>query len=287
MKHILTILTAFALCALPFSAQAQSEEDYLPKAGDFGFSVSANPISQIVKGTSATQPLVSIAGKYMLSNKTAMFLNVGWVYNYTNNKYYTVDDLALYNNPFSEDKVIDSRENHITGLNLSLGAEYRIGKGKVQGVFGGGIMYSFSYSDSRYSYGNAITAFNQEPSSYYYGTTGMWWDDQNNQYNYNYVKPGMYYTRTTRAFQGTPTHYVGLTGFAGVEWFVAPRLSVGARLNLTAAYYFTNGTYETVEGYNNLTGRVEEWTDLAYPSSCGVIFNSSNVGLDISFNVYF
>lgn len=283
MKHILTILTAFALCALPFSAQAQSEEDYLPKAGDFGFSVSANPISQIVKGTSATQPLVSIAGKYMLSNKTAMYLNVGWVYNYANDKHYTVDDLALYNNPFSEDKVIDSRESHITGLNLSLGAEYRIGKGKVQGVFGGGIMYSFSYSDSRYSYGNAITAFNQMPSSY---RKGNFVQDPHTQ-QYNYVKPGMYYTRTTRAFQGTPTHYVGLTGFAGVEWFVAPRLSVGARLNLTAAYYFTNGTYETVEGYNNLTGRVEEWTDLASPSSCGVIFNSNNVGLDISFNVYF
>lgn len=274
MKHILTILTAFALCALPFSAQAQSEEDYLPKAGDFGFSVSANPISQIV-GTSATQPLVSIAGKYMLSNKTAMYLNVGWVYNYHSDKRYIQDDAAITLNPFSEAKVIDNLENQITGLNISLGAEYRVGKGKVQGVFGGGVMYAFSYYDRRYSYGNAITSINQNPSSAYSSFTSV------------EAAPGFTSLRILRNFNGDPTHYVGLTGFAGVEWFVAPQLSVGARLNLTAAYYFTNGSYYTAEGYNYLKGQVEEWTELEYPSSCGVIFNSSNVGLDISFNVYF
>lgn len=122
MKHILTILTAIALCSLPFTAQAQSEEDYLPKAGDLGLSVSANPLSQIATGVSptSTQPLVSISGKYMVSDKSALFLNVGWIYNYNHNNYYANDDAALYLDPFSRAKVIDTRENQITGLNVSL-----------------------------------------------------------------------------------------------------------------------------------------------------------------------
>ncbi len=276
MKHILTILTAIALCSLPFTAQAQSEEDYLPKAGDLGLSVSANPISQIIS-TSSTQPLVSISGKYMVSDKSALFLNVGWIYNYNHYNYYADDDAALYLDPFSRAKVIDTEENHITGLNISFGGERRIGKGKVQGVFGGGIMYAFSYYDTRYSYGNAITSINQQPSIS---------DDLYSDIN-NPDVPGVSYQRYLSEFNTTPTHYIGLTGYAGVEWFVAPKVSVGAKLYLTAAYRFSSGDYYTAEGYNYLTGQVEEWTELLRPSSHGFRFNRDNVGMDISFNFYF
>lgn len=277
MKHILTILTAIALCSLPFTAQAQSEEDYLPKAGDLGLSVSANPLSQIATGVSYTQPLVSIAGKYMVSDKSALFLNVGWIYNYNHNNYYANDDAALYLDPFSRAKVIDTREDQITGLNVSFGGERRIGKGKVQGVFGGGIMYAFSYYDIRYSYGNAITSINQQPSIS---------DDLHTDIDYPDV-PGVSYQRYLSEFNITPTHYIGLTGYAGVEWFVAPKVSVGAKLYLTAAYRFLSGDYYTAEGYNYLTGQVEEWTELLRPSSHGFSFNRDNVGMDISFNFYF
>lgn len=282
MKHILTILTAIALCSLPFTAQAQSEEDYLPKAGDLGLSVSANPLSQIATGVyyTPTQPLVSIAGKYMVSDKSALFLNVGWIYNYNHNNYYANDDAALYLDPFSRAKVIDTEENQITGLNVSFGGERRVGKGKVQGVFGGGIMYAFSYYDIRYSYGNAITSINQQPSInddiYYYDATVE-----------NPDVPGVSYQRYLNKFNTTPTHYIGLTGYAGVEWFVAPKVSVGAKLYLTAAYRFSSGDYYTAEGYNYLTGQVEEWTELSSPSSHGFSFNRDNVGMDISFNFYF
>lgn len=273
MKHILTILTAIALCSLPFTAQAQSEEDYLPKAGDLGLSVSANPISQIIS-TSYTQPLVSISGKYMVSDKSALFLNVGWIYNYNHYNYYADDDAALYLDPFSRAKVIDTREDQITGLNISFGGERRIGKGKVQGVFGGGIMYAFSYYDTRYSYGNAITSINQNPS------TGL-------NLPPTPVVPGINYLRPTHIFSDVPTHQFGLVGYAGVEWFVAPKISVGARINLSATYFWAQGTYGDYEGYNYLTGQVEEWTELLRPSSHGFRFNRDNVGMDISFNFYF
>lgn len=282
MKHILTILTAIALCSLPFTAQAQSEEDYLPKAGDLGLSVSANPLSQIATGVSYTQPLVSIAGKYMVSDKSALFLNVGWIYNYNHNNYYANDDAALYLDPFSRAKVIDTREDQITGLNVSFGGERRIGKGKVQGVFGGGIMYAFSYYDTRYSYGNAITSINQHPTN---GFTDIYGYDESEVPSPNV--PGVSYQRYLSEFNITPTHYIGLTGYAGVEWFVAPKVSVGAKLYLTAAYRFSSGDYYTAEGYNYLTGQVEEWTELLSPSSHGFRFNRDNVGMDISFNFYF
>lgn len=285
MKHILTILTAIALCSLPFTAQAQSEEDYLPKAGDLGLSVSANPLSQIATGVpfTSTQPLVSIAGKYMVSDKSALFLNVGWIYNYNHNNYYANDDAALYLDPFSRAKVIDTRENQITGLNVSFGGERRIGKGKVQGVFGGGIMYAFSYYDIRYSYGNAITSINQQPTN---GFTDIYGNNDGSDVPSPNV-PGVSYQRYLNKFNTTPTHYIGLTGYAGVEWFVAPKVSVGAKLYLTAAYRFLSGDYYTAEGYNYLTGQVEEWTELLRPSSHGFSFNRDNVGMDISFNFYF
>ena len=81
--------------------------------------------------------------------------------------------------------------------------------------------------------------------------------------------------------------FLDVTGYAGVEWFVAPKVSVGAKLYLTAAYRFSSGDYYTAEGYNYLTGQVEEWTELLRPSSHGFRFNRDNVGMDISFNFYF
>lgn len=99
--------------------------------------------------------------------------------------------------------------------------------------------------------------------------------------------PGFSYQRYLSTFNTAPTHYFGLMGYVGIEWFFAPRISIGAEVNLTAAFNWTKGTYYTAEGFNTLSGEVEEWTELLTPTSSGFDFGTKNIGANLSFNFYF
>lgn len=281
MKRIsLLILTALILGSSALTAMAQErKEDFTPKRGDFGISVMASPLTELTnafKGTAYTpmQPTVTISGKYMVTDHGALFLNLGWLYRNSNDTYYTRDDAAYAVDPFTMDKVTDAVRANTSGGNFSFGFEGRVGMGRAQGVFGIGAMYAFSYYDSRYTYGNAITAVNQVPSTAFNGINGT-------------SVPGVSYQRYLRQFSGAPTHTAGLLAYAGIEWFVAPKVSLGARVNLIAAYSWTNATYYVAEGYNTMTAQVEEWTELLSPSSGAIDFGTENIGADLSINVYF
>ena len=298
MKRILTISAIVLLSASVLTAQSRNDRkytQYTPEAGEFGLTISANPITgflgNLFNGTQGNNigevggqpynpgldnplPTVSIAGRYFLTNELAIRLNVGWMYSNDKNNYYAQDDAALAADPFSRDKVIDSHTTNNSGGSFMVGAEYRLGRGRVQGIFGGGLMYAFNYYREKFSYGNAITEINQFPST---GITG-----QNNP-----DIPGFNTPRYLSKFNGTPTHYAGIVGFVGVEWFFAPKVSLGAEVNIAAAYNWTNGTYYTAEGYNTISGQVEEWTELLTPSSSGFDFGTKNIGANLSVNFYF
>lgn len=287
----LVLLTAFSLSAKDDNQQKQ----YTPEAGDFGITISANPLVNFLgnlfngtvdntfgnvggepynPGLNTLQPAVSFAGKYFISDNFALRMNVGWVYTHDKNNYYTTDDAAVLEDPMSNAKVIDSRIYNNSGASLMFGAEYRVGKGRVQGVFGGGLLYAFSRYMEKYSYGNAITEDNRRPNTALDNSTAP-------------AIPDSEYQRYLRMFTNAPTHYFGLVGFAGIEWFVAPKISLGAEVNLSAAFNWTKGLYYTSEGYNTQTGNVEESTELLTPNSSGFDFGTQNIGANLSINFYF
>ena len=72
-----------------------------------------------------------------------------------------------------------------------------------------------------------------------------------------------------------------------MEYFLAPKVSFGAEVNLSLLYAWTGKTYTTIEGFNASTNEVEEHTDLTSPSSSDLIFGTQNIGANLFFNFYF
>lgn len=295
----LAVLTAFPLQAKEKKEKRPAEE-YLPKAGDFAVSISANPLTRylgnLFNGTSANhftqvggqpylsgsenwnilQPLISVSGKYMVTDHFATRINIGWMYDHDKNNFYATDDAALLANPFSQKQVIDTYIYNNAGGSFSLAGEYRIGNRRVQGIVGGGLLYAFSTQKEKFSYGNAITEINQNPS------TGI-----DPALSTAPAQPGFASQRYLSRYTGAPTHYFGLVAFIGVEWFFAPWVSLGGEVNVAAAWNWTKARYYEAEGFSSVSGTRESWTQLESPRSSGFDFGTGNIGANISITFYF
>ncbi|MFR9527361.1 MAG: hypothetical protein SNI45_04730 [Rikenellaceae bacterium] len=302
MKINIKYIAAAALSlmlALPLTVSAQEEKSTfsLPKAGDFSFGIDAAPVINFLgntlngtisqelddiggtptdteANTSLISPDISIMGRYMLSRNTALRMNVGLTLKNDYTTAYVVDDLAAAIDPLSEDKVIDSSTIIATGVNVSLGLEYRVGKGRIQGVFSGNLLYAYSATITSYSYGNAVTSVNQSPSNGGLSTTST---------------PSVSYISSLRPLceRGGATHVGGLMGTAGVEWFLSSNISLGVEVNLIAAYAYTTQSYGEYEGYSANTLNVESYTNIASPAAYNMVVETGNYGSNITLNFYF
>jgi len=321
MKKILSILLVAALATPMFAEKMSPEEaanaDYsgwLPAQGEFflGFSVDpfANFIGQMFVGTTPTSytrgayniggqtlytaPFVSIMGGYMLTDNLAVKANIGVIVNYTRTIYNVLDDKAYFENSFAREIVNDVKKNGQYGGSFAAGVEYRVGKRRVQGVFGAGLVYAFQTNSTKYSYGNQITALNQipttaselgAPASALSPATGVFVGNP---------EPGMYAaTRlindaTSPAGSDIFWHRFGLYTSVGVEWFVAPKIALGLNVNLDLLYKWSNNVCKQYEGYNLLTGEVDTYTDIRNISNySGVTFGTENIGANIYLNFFF
>ena len=81
--------------------------------------------------------------------------------------------------------------------------------------------------------------------------------------------------------------YTGVTGSAGIEWFVAPKISLGAEVNLSLYYIFGNQDYTESEGYNPSTGKVETRTDLVSPRYRELYIGTESLGGSLNMTFYF
>lgn len=287
--------STIAIALIPFisiSAQSEEPKQYLPEQGDMAIGFSATPVLKYVGnifnntsdnelaplgGTPASKgffdeynyenlaPTVSIMGKYMLSDKWGIRANVGLMFNKDKYNAYVRDDKAVMLNPFDESKLIDTRHTSRNGMSLLLGTEYRKGERRIQGVFGMGVLFGFISEKTSYDYANAITAVNQRPS--------MAWDWNS-----------AYRTLNKRTEKGI---FYGITGSAGIEWFVAPKVSLGAEVNLSMYYINGGQEYTTSEGYNNALQKVEVRTDLTSPGSDTFRFGTENLGGSLYMAFYF
>lgn len=311
------LTSSLLFCGLPLSAQNEAEnqatsteqsgdrmskkdmrraqranwkpEDFLPKAGSWALAINANPLlnpgyifdfdddydASGIGGSAYLSPVLSIAGKYMITDNLGIRLNVGWLYNLNSEGEYIRDDIAYMADRQSTAKVVDRENYHNAGASFNVAAEYRIGKRRVQGVVGGGLIYAFNYSGITYSYGNAITPENPSPST---GRFGRYYDDIPASYGF---------TRYSRRFYGHPTHYLGLMGFVGVEWFISPWFSLGAEVNVAAVYNWTQKLYYEAESFNKETQQQETWREEIAPSSHGFTFGTGNFGANFNLTFYF
>lgn len=298
MKKLIAIILSACLLPAGLWAEEKEKKQYLPEEGDWALGIDVVPILKYIgnafNGTDGSNELnhvggspftsgnanfrdrglmpdVSIMGKYMLTDEWALRANIGLMLSAENEKAYSTDDKALLENPLSEAKVTDRVRHERNGMSMMLGAEYRKGSRRIQGVFGGGVLFAFQNSKDSYSWGNALTEINQSPSSYSFA--GM----PTLPTGYRVLKQN-----------GTGSDvYLGLTGSAGIEWFVAPKIALGAEVNLSLYYIFGSQTYIESEGYNTTSSKVETRTDLLSPGDNGIYFGTESLGGSLYMTFYF
>ena len=152
MKNIKYIFAVVLSATMLFAnaqeaAKVKDYSAYLPKSGDLGITINAVPIltyvGQLANGATANslkefggQPLhnktvrdlgmldddlLSISMKYLVTDKFATRINLGFNYMYFNERAYSINDAALAIDPFSQEKVIDSRKSNHANISLFLG----------------------------------------------------------------------------------------------------------------------------------------------------------------------
>lgn len=208
----------------------------LPEAGSFAIGFDALPLLRYAGNmfngnTNNNNPFAGFAnqggagaggtlyGKYFLSETNAIrarfSINQSTVQDI--NRVIMDGQSIPQNNIEVEDEAIFSNFN----LQLGGGMEWRRGKGRLMGVYGAEAMVGLNTSSETYTYGNAITAGNQAPTTSNYGG--------------NIVGNSRVISRTN------PNSFsLSAMGFAGVEYFFAPQISIGAEFTLGLRYTGTN-----------------------------------------------
>lgn len=218
----------------------------LPQAGDMSIGISASPFFSYF-GNMFTDNGV---------NKAPLFTNNGPGLNF---KFFVTDNQAIraglmanfgknyyYGNPTSNavagTTVTDRMRTTNEEFGINLGYEWRMGMGRLQGFLGAQMTAGYSRTLTEYSYGNEMNATYPNP------------------WTWNFVS-GTEAQVASRpmSVKNAANISVGLSGFVGVEYFFAPKMSVGGELGL-GVYYTNQGKTEFKSQTWNATSGVAEET---------------------------
>lgn len=220
----------------------------LPVTGEFGIGLNALPfidlVGELIKLNSSNRfvnPLSFEAPdgqqlflKYLKNPSKAYRMRIGLAYHYNTESFPVADDLNQ--GLMLADKRIDT----YTIITTSLGVEKRKGLGRIQGIFGGELNLLYQYGDAttmnyKYIYANEITPSDPAP------TTALFLDGT----------PRPLFEKTYASLG------IGATGFFGLEYFIAPKISVGGEMGLRAMYINNTASKTKTEEWNNTAGIVE------------------------------
>lgn len=270
MKKKVLLIAALFTAGLSFAQDGLTSKKgvpILPEAGDWAIGFDASSLlnygGNLLNGSlgNGLAPMGdinanTIYGKYFVDANTAYrgMLRLG--FGTTNNKSLVADVVALAADPLSTATV--ENEAKTSGLNITLGGgmEFRRGKGRLQGVYGPMAMISLGSAGTENTYGNALTATNTNGGA----------------------------ARQTESSAGS-TFGLAIGGFGGVEYFFAPKMSLGAEIGWTINLNTTGTGEVTNEAWNATTSAVESTTtETAGSSSFG--FDTRPNGM-ITLNFHF
>lgn len=206
-----------------------------------------------------------ILGKYMLTDKSA--LRLAWGINLGN----TTEDEYIQDDASNDPNVMvkDSRSLNWSRTSLALGYEMRRGKRRLQGFWGVDLRMTYNKnSDYIYSYGNGYSLSNLVPTSYDWGS------------NLNANKRTISHT-------GSNVWAVGLRGFIGLEYYIAPKVCIGAEFGWGVMYQHGLAVTVSEEYYNPISEEVaieQHYTAATNSVSAGVDNFDGTVYLMFFFN---
>ncbi len=257
MKKVTILLSAMLFVALISNAQEELKNKkgvpILPAAGDYALGIDATPIFnffgnfvKINSGAAFNDPSSmnfvngnnAIYAKYFVDAKTAYRINLRIGLTSTTDKEYvqqdgqadplvTVEDKAKYGN---------------TNIILGAGMEKRRGEGRLQGFYGAEAQLMFAGTSEKYTYGNAFSSSNTTP-----GMT-----------NFDAANPNVLSasSRITKA-KGGSTIGIGARAFVGVEYFFAPKISVGGEFGWGLAIASQGDGKVTTESWDGANSTVK------------------------------
>jgi len=252
MKKITLLAIAFTFAI--FNLQAQDEElvskkgfPILPEAGDYAFGVDLAPLVNFIGGTTTSNGPsfdlsdgMTIFGKYYAEKDMAYRVKFAFNTLSTNFSNYVTDQSVLI--PTPEDQVEDNGAFSYSQFVLGLGFEKRKGKSRLQGYYGADFFFMYATGSStnqnfKGTYGNDFSANHTMPIST------------------NFVTPLNGY-RTVEVKQGGQLG-LGLRAFVGVEYFIAPKISIGGELGWGVAYAIGFDGYQIDEEWDAVAGDVK------------------------------
>jgi len=276
------MVAAFATSAQTGEITSNRGENWLSQDGDWGLTFDATPIinfaGNLFNGTTGNGGVglnnfftstgtsgsgVVIGGKKLVDANTAFRgrLRIGFGSNKETNLV-TVDPLptppATFPNP--DPTVENVTKMGYTAIQLGVGLEKRVGSTRVVGIYGGEFNIGFGGSKTKSEFGNA-----------YYAST----PDGSN--------------RITEEKQGG-TFSVGLQAFGGVEWFCAPKISLGGEYTWGLALTSTGHTETTTEYWvvnDNNVGSSVSITEDGGTKENSFSLDTGVSGARVSLNFYF
>lgn len=260
MKKII-VSACFLMSALILAAQGTERPDnasvnnkfghhILPVAGDYALGIDATPIfkylGNMLNGSANNESPVfqgfksQIYGKYFLTDQTAVRARLSFDFGSDQSSHTVTQDPI---DPLNPNKTtVDYFTTAKSKVNLNVGYEFRRGYRRLQGFYGAELGLGCESVTEKYSYGNAMTDANQNPTT---------WNFEREQE----------VTPTSRILQSRNGMILnlGLNGFVGVEYFVAPKLSIGGELGLGVYGQMQTLGSSKYEQYNAHTGNVETY----------------------------
>jgi hypothetical protein len=299
-KSVLVIALAFGVSgAFAQDLTSKKGEPILPEAGDWAISMNADPIFHYVgnafngnsnnanPNTSWLGTTQTIIGKKFIDEKNAyrLMFRLGMVNETFKNM--VSDNSVTTPAPFPEAPAMveDKFKMSRTNIAIGVGKEMRRGKTRLQGYYGADVMIWLAMSSDKYSYGNELTVANPAPTSTSWdattgavtGTSGLT-------------------TRNVKSKQGM-TFGLGVRGFIGAEYFIFPKIGIGAEYGWGIGYQMSGkgkSSTETVGGATPAPGTTETVisgsskfgfdTDMNGVSSFGFLGNAGEASLKVSFH---
>lgn len=257
MKKVgLTLLVALFI-ATTASAQIKNKkgEIILPETGEWAIGIDATPflnyfgnfVGANVLNVAPTWNFLntnqSITGKYFVSETMAYRGSLRLSMRSTSGSEMVADRLTTVAPVFPGSlpaEVENTWKQGATDIAISGGIEWRKGKGRLQGFYGGEFGIGLSSSSQKYTYGNALTQTSSAAANNVDITAADNMLTGANITNDPFGNPA----RATKIKNGTQ-FLIGARGFIGAEYFVIPKLSVGGEFGW--AIGFTSSGKRTVE----------------------------------------
>ncbi|MCB0401717.1 MAG: hypothetical protein KDD41_06515 [Flavobacteriales bacterium] len=256
-KKVLFVASLFLATAMfaQDGLTSKKGEAYLPEAGDWAIGFDANPFlqygGQMFNGATTNSfggatwqgnntATMALMGKYYKDESTAYRLM--FRFGMGGDNFTTIQDTSTTSLPGTG--ALENKTTNSNGLAFIVGGglEKRKGNTRIQGYYGGQIMIGIlGGSSSTYEYGATMDSTNV--------ANGIIVDENGT--------PGS--ARATEMKNGG-TFLIGLNGFIGVEWFIFPKVSVGAEYGWGFSMASTGEGETTTESWNFVDNRMDSYT---------------------------